>query len=51
MAGSYTWVAWDEIGDLSLFSTEDDAVAAFREAFGERDHGHKATITSKRKEL
>lgn len=49
--GGYICVGWDEVGDLSLFTTEDDYASAFTETFGEMYRGHKATITRKEKEL
>lgn len=49
--GGYMCVGWDEIGDLSLFDTEDDFRAAFAAAYTDEYNGHKSAITRKAKEL
>ncbi|WJG11399.1 AAA family ATPase [Gordonia sp. Swx-4] len=49
--GGYICVGWDEVGDLSLFTTKDDYTAAFTETFDDMYRGHKATITRKGREL
>lgn len=49
--GGYICVGWDEVGDLSLFSSEDDFKAAFTDAFAETYNHNKSAITQKSKEL
>jgi 5-methylcytosine-specific restriction protein B len=44
-------VGWDQIGDLSLFDTEDDFHNAFAAAYSDEYNGHKSAITRKSKEL
>ncbi|MDS1116638.1 AAA family ATPase [Gordonia westfalica] len=51
VAGGYMCVGWDEVGDLSLFTTEDDYTAAFTDTFAEKYRGNRSTITRKSKEL
>jgi 5-methylcytosine-specific restriction protein B len=47
----YMCVGWDEIGDLSLFDTEDDFHSAFTAAYTDEYNGHKSAITRKAREL
>jgi 5-methylcytosine-specific restriction protein B len=49
--GGYICVGWDEVGDLSLFDTEDDFKAAFTAAYADEYNGNKSAITQKGKEL
>ncbi|ULP37680.1 AAA family ATPase [Mycolicibacterium rufum] len=49
--GNYICVGWDEIGDLSLFDTEDDFKTAFTAAYADEYNGNKSAITQKAKEL
>jgi 5-methylcytosine-specific restriction protein B len=49
--GGYMCVGWDQIGDLSLFDTEDDFHNAFAAAYSDEYNGHKSAITRKSKEL
>ncbi|MCX5042426.1 AAA family ATPase [Aldersonia sp. NBC_00410] len=49
LAGGYICVGWDEIGDLSVFDTEDDFTAAFGVAYEYK--GNKSAVSRKAKEL
>lgn len=49
--GGYICVGWDEIGDLSLFTTEDDYASAFADEFSGLYNGSKSAVTRKSKEL
>ena len=49
--GGYICVGWDEVGDLSLFTTEDDFKTAFTAAYSETYNNYKSAITQKSKEL
>ena len=51
LAGGYICVGWDDVGDLSLFNTEDDFKVAFTAAYAEEYNGNKSAITQKSKEL
>ncbi|KQY07954.1 hypothetical protein ASD37_08235 [Mycobacterium sp. Root135] len=51
LAGGYICVGWDEVGDLSLFNTEDDFKVAFTAAYANEYNGNKSAITQKSKEL
>jgi 5-methylcytosine-specific restriction protein B len=51
LAGGYICVGWDEVGDLSLFNTEDDFKVAFTAAYADEYNGNKSAITQKSKEL
>jgi 5-methylcytosine-specific restriction enzyme B len=51
LEGGYMCVGWDQIGDLSLFDTEDDFKIAFNAAYTDEYNGHKSAITRKSKEV
>lgn len=51
VAGGYICIGWDEVGDLALFSTEEDFTEAFAAAFSAEYKGNESTITRKAKEL
>lgn len=48
LEGGYICVGWDEVGDLTLFDSEDDYLDAFRAAF---DYSTRSKQTEKAKEL
>ncbi|MFC7959653.1 AAA family ATPase [Rhodococcoides kroppenstedtii] len=51
LEGGYICVGWDEVGDLSLFDTEDDFQAAFGQTFSELYRDHQPTMRRKANEL
>ena len=51
LAGGYIAVGWDDIGDLSLFATQDDFKEAFAAAYTDAYNGSKSAITQKGNEL
>ncbi|MFI7171981.1 AAA family ATPase [Rhodococcoides fascians] len=49
--GSYICVGWDDVGDLSLFDTEDEFQVAFAQKFSGLYRDHRPTMKRKANEL
>ncbi|MBE1530470.1 McrB family protein [Actinomadura algeriensis] len=52
LAGGYICVGWDDVGDLTTFTSEDEYRARFEEAYGDSLYnGFKSKISAKANEL
>lgn len=51
LEGGYICVGWDEVGDLSRYSSEEEFHAAFRTTYLATYNGSQAAVTTKAKEL
>ncbi|MGI8333692.1 McrB family protein [Actinomadura scrupuli] len=51
LAGGYICVGWDEVGDLTAFTSEDDFREAFRTAYTAEYNGNQSKLTAKSNEL
>ena len=51
LSEGYICVGWDDVGDLSLFDTEEEFRNAFAATFQEAYKGHQSTVSRKANEL
>ncbi|MDB4872818.1 MAG: GTPase subunit of restriction endonuclease-like protein, partial [Gemmatimonadales bacterium] len=51
LAGGYICVGWDEVGDLTAYTSEDDFREAFRRAYAALYNGNQSKLTAKGNEV
>ncbi|ACZ85382.1 McrB family protein [Streptosporangium roseum] len=51
LTGGYICVGWDDVGDLTAYTSEDDFLETFRAVYGKEYNSNQAKITTKAREL